>query len=109
MSTNCPKCGGAERRILSPGYFECTSSVLTNVVPAGAQGNAVQVPIYGVCGRRYQEGSASDGGPQCACGMFAVGLCATCGNAICGDHGRQSNMGFICNAHIIWKYRKETG
>ena len=37
----------------------------------------------------------------CACGMFAVGSCATCGQPRCGQHASHDAGGyFVCNDHI---------
>lgn len=99
----CPKCGGRERRLLAPGYFECMSRVLRDVVPPappGVLGDVLGRPLYGPCGYRYQAGPQSADGRACECGMFAVGECQACGKAVCGQHGAHSHGRFVCVAHI---------
>jgi hypothetical protein len=97
----CPKCGGRERHVLSPGYFECTSRVVTGGVPPSASPTATAIPVYGPCGFRYQEGRPSAVTQVCTCGMFAVGVCSTCRQPRCGEHGAHDQTGrFVCVAHI---------
>jgi hypothetical protein len=91
----CPSCGGAEASILAPGYFECTTVNLANVVPAGAQGNLTDVPIYVKCGHRYQGGPVMAGVPQCWCGMYAVGACKECREPLCGQH-------FLIRSEVVY-------
>jgi hypothetical protein len=55
------------------------------------------------CGHKYQAGSAAtaDMTAVCACGIFAVGLCAKCGTAVCG-HDNCSDRGsgqLLCRVH----------
>ena len=101
QNVTCPMCGGLSNRLLAPGYFECTSSVVTDVVPPGAHGNASHIPITRTCGYRFQVGTAASAGAQCWCSMYAVGTCRTCGQALCGQHGSQDAGGsFLCNHHI---------
>jgi hypothetical protein len=105
----CPECAGRERRLLSPGFYECTSQKLIGekligVVPpgqagAGPAGVPVYEPEYVVCGFRYQEGTASIGGPQCACGMYAVGTCVICSVPVCGQHANMLNNRVLCPEH----------
>ncbi len=72
-----------------------------NVVPAGARGNAAPIPVTGPCGHRYQVMNDSAPTAQCGCGMFAVGKCATCGDAVCGLHGTHNSGGFfVCAKHL---------
>ena len=38
---------------------------------------------------------------ECCCGMFAVGTCRTCGQALCGLHGTHNAGGdFVCVRHL---------
>lgn len=107
--SKCPRCGGIERRILTPNFFECTSQVLTGVVPRSPQGNPTEIPVYGVCGHQYQEGAAAaSGGTKCSCGIFAVGECAQCGEPLCGQHGAHYYGGeFLCYEHGSAAKRRE--
>jgi hypothetical protein len=95
----CPRCGGTSSNLLAPGYHECTSQMLVNVVPPGAQGNPGPVPIYQMCGNRYKTGAAAVGAPQCACGMYAVGACRDCGEPLCGRHVNTRNDTVLCADH----------
>lgn len=36
-TATCPRCGGRSARAVAPGYMECESQVLYNVIPAGAK------------------------------------------------------------------------
>lgn len=98
-TVSCPTCGGTSSRALAPNYVECTSQVLRNVIPAGAQGNPVDVPLYGSCGHRFQTGPSPAGAAQCTCGMFAVGRCTTCDQPLCGDHVDRYAGQVMCEAH----------
>jgi hypothetical protein len=94
----CPHCAGTSRRPITPGYFECTSSVLQGMVPQPGVGER---PVYGVCGHRYRQGSGSPpDAPVCPCGQFAIGSCAECGTPRCGDHGLLSGSRFRCRSHL---------
>ena len=90
----CPTCGGSDRVLVAPGYWECRSLVEEHrpgLVPDGMGGTR---PITDVvrrpCGLRYHE--AIGGGSTLLCdwdqGTFAIGLCADCGKPVCGDHSR---------------------
>lgn len=105
----CPVCGGSERKLLAPGFYECTSlkldgEKLVGVVPPGQMGAPPPgIPIYGpnyvVCGHRYQEGGSMTATPQCACGMFSVGSCVKCGAFVCGQHATMTAAGVACAEH----------
>lgn len=97
--SRCPACGGTERRPIAPGWFVCTSTRIVDVVPTGMQGNLADVPISGVCGHRYQAGAMTS--PLCFCGVFSVGTCRQCGQALCGDHGTQAGGSFVCVQHVV--------
>lgn len=105
----CPTCGGASRVPVALGYWRCTSSV--------ARSRIVSVPIvpgmpesglrleqqiyYEPCGFEYQEVSAPMSDiPVCACGMFSIGACKTCGTYACGRHGRLFGDSFLCWEHV---------
>lgn len=97
----CPRCGGRDRRLLAPGFFECRSKVIIDLVPAGRHGSASEIPVHGVCGHRYQTAVTSGSTNHCACGMFAVGICRQCSKFLCGEHGSHDAAGgFVCVAHI---------
>jgi hypothetical protein len=85
--------------MLAPGYFECQGEVLYNLVPAGMQGNPVDVPLYRVCGFKHQDGSGPRGTEQCSCGMYSVGACTRCGEPLCGDHLRYGEGKLLCPRH----------
>jgi hypothetical protein len=42
--------------------------------------------IHRPCGVRYQEVVGGGINQICACGTFAIGVCAKCGKLVCGDH-----------------------
>lgn len=94
MAGQCPRCGSARRRLISPGYWECTAQMLEAVIPRGMQGAVTDVPLYGICGRRYHNGTTSSGLGMCGCGVGAIGTCQKCGQPRCGDHTGQSTIGF---------------
>ena len=86
----CPTCGGLERRILAPGYFECLSlgSLVRQNPIHPALGTTTSVYV---CGVRYQEATASMTMTPCACGIFAIGRCGSCERTVCGEHSSLSN------------------
>lgn len=86
----CPRCGGSERQPIAPGYFRCVSPVeMESVVwlPAGPAQQMVPVAQRSIeqCGHRYQDGSAGQPTPLCACGLLSIGTCTRCGAWFCGD------------------------
>lgn len=86
----CPRCGGADRRPVAPGYFQCTSVVPTSR-PAQTPSGMQIIPSSAVCGHRYQPGRAVVGA-SCGCGTYAVGVCAECGRGVCGDHSHAGDV-----------------
>jgi hypothetical protein len=90
----CPRCGSTNRAPIAPGYFECRGLVIETVtimVPdPGRPGlhRPLDQPVERPCGHRYPEGPTPSGSLQCHCQTYAIGLCATCGTAVCGDHSR---------------------
>jgi hypothetical protein len=81
----CPTCGGFERMPIAPGYWECTSSTAAERwEPAGPGGAVIPVSFAKICGQRYQEGRPA-GLEECACRTYAIGHCAICGVAVCGE------------------------
>lgn len=95
---SCPRCGSSSRNEIAPGYYECQGDRLVvqrHMVPdPGHPGRErpLEVEVPQPCANRYQEG-----GPAgivlnlCPCGTFAIGRCATCGSALCGDHSLLSH------------------
>ncbi len=97
----CPRCGGVANRLLAPGFYECTSSVLTDVVPPNQYANPSAIPLTRTCGHHFQVGTGQPAAAQCSCGMFAVGTCHQCGEPRCGQHGSLAGgVKFLCNSHI---------
>lgn len=83
----CPACGGNERKVLGPGWFECRSRV------ADTTGNTDL--DYRVCRHQYQEGQQMTE-LVCDCGVFAIGRCKACGRPICGSHSEQVANQLLC-------------
>jgi hypothetical protein len=96
----CPHCGGTDRRAISPGFWECTSLLYgempTGLHPSGQFGPAFQT-VARPCSRRYQEGAPGGTGTLCqTCTVFAIGICADCGDPQCGNCGRHYQGAFLC-------------
>lgn len=95
----CPSCGGTQRRVIAPGYWECQTMNVIGMAPG-------QQPVTRVCGHRYQEGPGGDrGAERCGCGMYAVGACRVCETAVCGQHGATLDDQFLCGTH--WHQRSQ--
>lgn len=109
MPGTCPVCGGSESRLLAPGFHECCSRVMVDAAPPGLGGNMgfVPIPIYDRCGHRYQTSPRETMTETCACGMFAVGLCSTCGRPRCGEHSGFLGGKFVCSAHVFEANQEE--
>lgn len=95
----CPRCGGTERRVISPSYFECDTVSYEQVLDASG------VPMGErptVCGHRYREGAPpSAGSPTCqVCGTYSIGVCQECSKDVCGDHGQLAQDQLVCRAHV---------
>lgn len=113
----CPNCGSSEARQIAPNFYECTDVIRFKVQvrkhrPNPNQ-NAVrrgqQPPLIWFtedeyhsrdCGTKYHVGVPSESSVTCSCGTFAIGLCASCGQAICGDHselleGKRNCLGCV--------------
>jgi len=45
-------------------------------------------------------------GPQCSCGTFAIGRCAGCEQAICGDHSTLTELGRLCGGCLVFEREK---
>jgi hypothetical protein len=113
----CPTCGGAAREPISIGYWRCASEVADQTQkwvpdnPAVSFGSMhpVMSVTYRECGTNYQEatGAMTAEIPRCACGLFAVGGCAECGEYTCGMHGSSPMGRFLCSTHAQAAVRKE--
>jgi hypothetical protein len=90
---SCPKCGGGQREPIAPGFWECRSSVLIELMEPRPNPRdprqAIPTPVtYRVpCGEQYQEsGSDMAVTPACKCGTYSIGHSAACGTPVCGKH-----------------------
>lgn len=108
----CPVCGGADRRAIALGYWECASvvvrtgwaSVPDELGPRGPNGEPmavrpVQTSHSEVCAHRYQSGAPS-GTPVCDDGIFAIALCQDCSRPVCGDCGVAQGQARLCRADV---------
>lgn len=96
---SCPACGGSSRSPVAPGYWTCTSTVVTRRPGPALYGQPGPPEIIEqvLCGHRYQEGGVAAGNaPQCGCGTFAIGACAECGKPVCGTHSALIGDRRIC-------------
>jgi hypothetical protein len=78
-------CGGASLRELTPGFYECTSSIDASI-PPGLAGNPGWLHGSRPCGDRFQAGPALATEP-CWCGRHSIGRCRDCNRPLCGLHG----------------------
>ncbi len=100
-TSTCPVCNGPERRLLAPGFWECTSlrTIETQVMVFDVGINTMR-PATSVtrvfCGHRYHEADAAgDAVPAiayCGCGVRSIGHCGDCGSAVCGFHGTVTDL-----------------
>jgi hypothetical protein len=96
VSERCPVCDGTDRRLISPGFYECVSQTLV-----GLESRLLNRPVYQTCLHRYSAGApTSVGSARCSCGQYSVGECAVCGQARCGDHARLIEGRFQCPSHL---------
>ena len=101
----CPVCGGNARVPIAPGYWECDSlRAVPNygwepVGPGGAL-EPRQTVVRVRCGSRYNEGGPGTSPTKCYCGTYAIGECANCGAAVCGDHSELSGGRRQCYSHF---------
>ena len=90
---SCPSCGGSRRKAIAPGWWQCSSEVISES-PGPGRG-APQTGEFGPdalisasrCGNVYAEASAPKelpAVPSCSCGTFAIGICVKCGEPVCG-------------------------
>ena len=95
---SCPRCRGSLRRMLAPGYYECTSITERPGYMPGLRGTWIPGPERVVCGHKYQEGVGPALG-QCDCGVFAVATCQQCGEPLCGKHMHEWDGRTYCRTH----------
>ena len=110
----CPDCKGSSRTAIAPGYWQCTTLVWCDATQWGPMpGTPPHLGIMGPvpaavqqpCGRRYHEaggGNEVDVNASCACGIFAIGRCADCGDFVCGEpkHSALYEGRLTCRADI---------
>lgn len=107
-SMTCPRCGGASRRQISGGFWECTTSheIVTNTVRQ--VGPEVFQPAvrseFRTCHHRYHEGdeAVSSDPALCRCNTFAIGQCTECGVPVCGDHSDLWDEHRVCLDHLAY-------
>lgn len=104
---SCPACGGHERNLVAPGYWECCSLVeerRQGLVPNPGGPAGAMMPVEHIsrhqCGVRYSDGGTGGNIQSCACGTFAIGACADCGLLVCGDHSRLYKGRRLCSEHV---------
>ena len=97
----CPACGGIDRVLLAPGYWQCMTPVLEKqVVHDFNTGGPRSLEHPRPCATRYQEATPQTvDGPSCDCGMFAVGHCSSCQKPVCGVHGGMHRDQLQCLEH----------
>jgi hypothetical protein len=113
---SCPKCGGEQREAIAPGFWECHSSVLIEVMEPGPNPlnprQVIPTPVtYRVrCGEQYQEGGSDMAvTPACGCGTYSIGHCAACRTPVCGQHSRLVEDRRLCKpcAQVVYDQRAE--
>lgn len=91
---------------IAPGYFECRSRIrFGRPVDMPGVGH-VMMPDSRICGVKYHGEGLSSSDVVCACGTFAIGLCAVCKTPICGDHSRLDRLR-RCDACIVNEAKRE--
>lgn len=89
----CPICGSDVRRLIAPGYYQCTADVVIGVT-------GDNLPVPGECGHRYQDGGGSSSHQHadlCACQTIAIRYCGRCSTPLCGDHGATFDGRWHCS------------
>jgi hypothetical protein len=84
----CPSCGGNSRLLIAPGFYHCTSRIVTRSGGPGLTDLSLGPPVIETvseCGAEYQDGVPATAA-ACACGTFAIGRCAECSQPVCGTH-----------------------
>lgn len=105
----CPVCGSGQRSPLAPGLWQCLGQRLVRSAGPGAYGQPgpPEVSQWVACATQYQEGDAASSGPLCSCGTFAVGVCQTCGQPVCGYCSSMVSGVRECNAHVAERAARE--
>jgi hypothetical protein len=89
----CPSCGGTRRKAIAPGWWQCSSEVATQApgpgrgAPPTGRFGPTEIVSASQCGEVYSEASTLEqppSVPSCSCGTFAIGVCAQCGEPVCG-------------------------
>jgi len=78
---------------------ECGSAEVTEFKP--------ETYVCGHCESVFKSVNAEQS-PSCGCGTFAIGRCAQCGVAVCGEHSRLVGQRLLCDAHStdpVWAKR----
>lgn len=92
MNGRCPQCGGSSLLQITPGFFECTSSVVVAIIQR--PGGMGPMPAEHRCGHRFQVDVAGSA-ELCRCGRHSVGRCADCSRPLCGIDGTIRGL-FLC-------------
>jgi hypothetical protein len=104
---------------IAPSFFECRTVIHDTDVtlgpdPAYPPSMGVTAPQFHpvdrVCGTRYHEATDGPRGgatPVCACGTFAVGVCAECGAPVCGECSSRRNQRRLCPVHTAASDREQ--
>jgi hypothetical protein len=69
------------------------SQVQVGEIPPNVAGGPI--PIFDVCGHRFQVGTGIAVAPCALCGRYSVGKCQDCGRPLCGLHGTRRGH-FLC-------------
>src|SRR5262245_12602788 len=107
----CPACGGMAREPVAPGYWRCVSQRVDlgpGPNPSGPPQLGPRVTEYvTICGHQYMEGPVQEA-PLCSCGTFSIGICASCGQPVCGDCSEIVDGRRTCRRHGIEARREAT-
>ncbi len=111
MTSACPKCGGTNVRLITPGYVECFTDVQMgwNEAPPAVTGAGFQrTPVFARCGHRFQVAA---GATECcgvdSCGRDSIGRCqGSCGRRLCGRHGTASGS-LLCASCLAERTQRE--
>jgi hypothetical protein len=102
----CPRCGGEGKKVIAPGFYECTSFINASK-PVRTAAGVTMMGVSVVCGNRYQLGSPMPAAQACSCRTFSIGTCHDCGRPVCGDHSRLDGGQRVCLDCIQDRRRQE--